>query len=170
MELLKLAEQKYIKKGLPPFGPGDTVSVYLKIKEAGKERVQLFRGVIISRRGTGLGETFIIRKVSFGIGVERIIPVNSPAIDRIEVESRGNVRRAKLYFLRKLRGRKSRLKTYEEFIAPTQEEKEAIASEVLGEPVASIGEEKEENKLERKTDAPVEKKPSKEKTDKPAKK
>lgn len=132
MELLKLAEQKYLRKEIPPFGPGDTVSVYLKIKEGGKERVQVFRGVVISRRGFGLGESFIIRKISFGVGVERVIPLHSPSIESIEVETRGNVRRAKLYFLRKLRGRKSRLKTFEEFIAPTEEEKEVIAAEALG--------------------------------------
>lgn len=136
MELLKLAEQKYLRKNIPPFGPGDTLSVYLKIKEGGKERIQAFRGVVISRRGSGLGESFILRKVSFGVGVERVIPLHSPSIDSIEVETRGNVRRSKLYFLRKLRGRKSRLKIFEEFIAPTEEEQETMAAEALVAPVA----------------------------------
>ncbi|OGQ35985.1 MAG: 50S ribosomal protein L19 [Deltaproteobacteria bacterium RIFCSPHIGHO2_12_FULL_43_9] len=164
MELLKLAEQKYLKKNIPPFGPGDTVSVYLKVKEGGKERVQVFRGVVISRRGSGLGESFIVRKISFGVGVERVIPLHSPSIDSIEVETRGNVRRAKLYFLRKLRGRKSRLKIFEEFIAPTEEEKEAMVAEALSTPAAAEIPQKEKEepkksvtKRNKKADKPAKK-------------
>lgn len=149
VQLLKLAEEKYYKKDLPPFGPGDTVSVFLKIKESGKERVQAFRGVVIARRGTGLGESFIVRKVSFGVGVERVIPLHSPTIESIQVESRGDVRRAKLFFLRKLRGRKSRLKTYEEFIVPAKVDSVEVAGEASDLATASPEVAKKEEKADK---------------------
>jgi len=95
---------------IPAFAAGDTVKVYVKIKEGEKERIQAFQGVVISKRGSGSGATFTVRKVSYGIGVERIFPLHSPAIDKIEVITRGRVRRSKIYYLRKLRGKAARIR------------------------------------------------------------
>ena len=95
---------------LPSFAAGDTVKVYVKIKEGEKERIQAFQGVVISRRGGKTNATFTVRKVSYGIGVERIFPLYSPIIDKIEVITRGRVRRSKIYYLRKLRGKAARIK------------------------------------------------------------
>ena len=95
---------------IPAFAAGDTLKVYVKIKEGEKERIQAFQGVVISKRGSGTGATFTVRKVSYGIGVERIFPLHSPAIDKIEVITRGRVRRSKIYYLRKLRGKAARIK------------------------------------------------------------
>ena len=94
---------------IPDFKSGDTVRVHTKVKEGDKERLQLFEGVVIKRHGAGASATFIVRKISYGVGVERIFPVQSPVIERIEFVSRGKVRRSKLYYLRKLSGRKARL-------------------------------------------------------------
>ena len=99
-----------IRKDLPAFRAGDTVRVHVKVKEGQQERVQLFEGVVIQRRGGGISETFTVRKISNGVGVERILPLNSPRIDKIEVVKRGKVRRAKLFYLRKLRGKAARIK------------------------------------------------------------
>ncbi len=102
------------KRGtVPPFRPGDTVRVHVKIKEADKERLQVFEGTVIARKNTGLGETITVRKVSFGHGVERIFPVHAPVVDHIEVVRTGRVRRAKLYYLRGLKGKAARLKERE---------------------------------------------------------
>lgn len=95
---------------VPSFRPGDQVRVHYRIKEGEKERVQVFQGVVIRRKGGGARETFTVRKVSYGVGVERIFPVHSPKIEKLEVVSRGHVRRAKLYYLRELRGKKARLR------------------------------------------------------------
>jgi large subunit ribosomal protein L19 len=95
---------------LPAFRPGDQVRVHYRIKEGEKERVQVFQGVVIRRRGGGIRESFTVRKVSYGVGVERIFPVHSPKIEKLEVVSRGHVRRAKLYYLRQLRGKRARLR------------------------------------------------------------
>lgn len=95
---------------MPTFNPGDTVTVHYKIKEGAKERIQQYQGVVIQRNGVGANETFTVRKVSNSIGVERIFPVNSPNIDKLEVNSRGAVRRAKLFYLRGLTGKKARIK------------------------------------------------------------
>ncbi len=110
MELIREVEKDYLRKDLPDFRPGDTVRVHLKIKEGDKERIQVFEGVVIARRGGGLRETFTVRKISFGIGVERIFPLHSPKIEKIEVVKRGRVRRAKLYFLRGLSSKKMKRK------------------------------------------------------------
>lgn len=99
-----------IRKDLPAFSAGDTIKVYVRIIEGGKERVQVFQGVCIARRGSGVSETFIVRKVSGGIGVERNFPVNSPIISKIELVKRGKVRRHKIYFLRQRSGKSARLK------------------------------------------------------------
>lgn len=111
--LLADCERAHLRSDIPDFAPGDTVRVYVKIKEGDKERLQAFEGVVIARKHGGLRETFTVRKVSFGTGVERIFPLHSPVIDHIEVVRRGDVRRAKLYYLRKLRGKKARIREKE---------------------------------------------------------
>lgn len=93
----------------PKFGTGDTITVYYKIKEGNKERIQHFKGVVLQRKGNGTTETFTIRKMSGGIGVERIFPLNSPILEKIEVNKKGKVRRAKIFYLRKLTGKKARI-------------------------------------------------------------
>ena len=110
MEKIKQLEREMMRMDLPAFGPGDTVNVHVKIKEGEKERVQVFQGVVISKRKGTTNATFTVRKVSYGIGVERIFPMHSPIIDKVEVVSRGRVRRAKIYYLRKLRGKAARIK------------------------------------------------------------
>ena len=95
---------------IPEFQPGDTLRVNVRIKEGERERVQAFEGVCIARDGTGVNETFTVRKISFGVGVERVFPVHAPTVDKIEVVTRGDVRRAKLYYLRNLTGKKARIK------------------------------------------------------------
>jgi large subunit ribosomal protein L19 len=109
MNQLVQVESEYLKKDVPEFRPGDTVKVHVRVVEGNKERIQLFQGVVISRRGGGTRESFTVRKVSGGVGVERIFPLHSPVIDRIEIVRRGKVRRAKLYYLRDLRGRAARI-------------------------------------------------------------
>ena len=108
----KIAQQ-YIRAGQPEFRPGDTVRVHVRIKEGDKERLQAFEGIVIARKNRGMGESFTVRKISFGQGVERIFPVHSKVIDRIEVLRRGRVRRAKLYYLRGLRGKAARIRERE---------------------------------------------------------
>ncbi|MBB2942215.1 large subunit ribosomal protein L19 [Actinoplanes lutulentus] len=98
----------------PDFRAGDTVKVHARVVEGNRSRVQVFQGVVIARHGSGLRETFKVRKISFGVGVERTYPINSPALDRIEVLTRGDVRRAKLYYLRELRGKKAKIKELRE--------------------------------------------------------
>lgn len=102
-------EKQQLKKNLPEFRAGDTVKVHTKIKEGDKERIQIFEGVVIKKRGTSNRSTFTVRKVSYGVGVERVFPVNSPMIDKIEIKQKGQVRRAKLYYLRGLSGRAARI-------------------------------------------------------------
>ncbi|ADX67095.1 MULTISPECIES: 50S ribosomal protein L19 [Weeksella] len=109
--LVKYVQDKYVaKKEFPAFAAGDTITVYQEITEGGKSRVQFFRGVVIQRRGHGATETFTIRKMSGDVGVERIFPVNLPAIQKIEVNKRGKVRRARIFYFRNLRGKKARIK------------------------------------------------------------
>jgi len=110
METVKQMEREMMRLDLPSFFPGDTVKVHVKIKEGEKERIQAFQGVVISKRKGLANATFTVRKVSYGIGVERIFPLHSPVIDRIEVLTRGKVRRSKVYYLRKLKGKAARLK------------------------------------------------------------
>jgi large subunit ribosomal protein L19 len=110
MEKIKQLEREVMRLDLPAFAPGDTVKVHVKIKEGEKERIQVFQGVVISKRRGTTNATFIVRKVSYGVGVERIFPLHSPIIDKIEIVTRGRVRRAKIYYLRKLRGKAARLK------------------------------------------------------------
>lgn len=109
--LVKYVEDKYVVKNeLPEFGAGDTLTVYYDIKEGNKTRTQFFKGVVIQRRGSGQTETFTIRKMSGTVGVERIFPINMPAIQKIEVNKRGKVRRARIFYFRKLKGKKARIK------------------------------------------------------------
>ena len=110
MNELHQVESTYLRQGHPEFRSGDTVRVHVRVVEGDKERIQVFQGVIIARRGDGTRETFTVRKISYGVGVERTFPVHSPSIDKIEPVSRGRVRRAKLYYLRDLRGKAARIK------------------------------------------------------------
>jgi large subunit ribosomal protein L19 len=110
MNTLDFIDQSSLRDDIPAFGPGDTVNVHVKVIEGSKERVQVFKGVVLRRQGGGVRETFTVRKESYGVGVERTFPVHSPNIDHVEVVTRGDVRRAKLYYLRELRGKKAKIK------------------------------------------------------------
>lgn len=110
MDLLKVAESQFdTQKEFPKFSAGDTITVHYKIKEGNKERIQNFRGVVIQRKGEGVKETFTVRKMSGNIGVERIFPIASPFIEQIDVNKRGRVRRARIYYFRELTGKKARI-------------------------------------------------------------
>jgi large subunit ribosomal protein L19 len=109
--LLKFVQDEFVtKKDIPDFGAGDTITVYYQIKEGNKTRTQFYRGVVLQRRGTGSSETFTIRKMSGTIGVERIFPINMPALQKIEINKRGKVRRARIFYFRGLTGKKARIK------------------------------------------------------------
>ncbi len=110
MNPIEMLEKEQIRVDLPPFRVGHTIRVYSRIKEGDKERIQVFEGTVIRKRKGNTGATFTVRKVSYGIGVEKIFPLHSPTIDKIEVVSRGKVRRARLYYLRKLSGKAAKLK------------------------------------------------------------
>ena len=109
MNLIDTLEQEQVKKEIVPFVPGDTVRIHVKVVESGRERIQVFEGAVIRRRGGGLSETFTVRRVSHGVGVERTFPLHTPKIEKIEIIRRGRVRRARLYYLRKLRGKAARI-------------------------------------------------------------
>lgn len=110
-DLVKFVQDEFVAKNeIPEFSAGDTITVYYEIKEGDKKRTQFFRGVVIQRRGTGASETFTIKKMSGTIGVERIFPINMPAIQKIEVNKKGKVRRARIYYFRNLTGKKARIK------------------------------------------------------------
>jgi large subunit ribosomal protein L19 len=106
---LREVEKEQLRDSIPAFAPGDTVRVHVKVREGEKERIQVFEGVVIGRRGGGIRESFTVRKISYGIGVERVFPVHSPSIDKVQVVRHGKVRRAKLYYLRALKGKAARL-------------------------------------------------------------
>ncbi|MDH3957923.1 MAG: 50S ribosomal protein L19 [Actinomycetota bacterium] len=110
MNTLDAVDAASLRTDIPDFRPGDTVKVHVKVVEGNRSRIQVFQGVVIRRHGGGLGETFTVRKISFGTGVERTFPVHTPIIDKIEVVTRGDVRRAKLYYLRELRGKKAKIR------------------------------------------------------------
>ena len=110
MDVLHEIEKEQLRSDIPDVSPGDTVRVMVRIKEAGRERIQSFEGVVIARKGGGLRETVTVRKVSGGVGVERIFPLHSPSIEEFKILRKGKVRRAKLYYLRQLRGKKARIK------------------------------------------------------------
>lgn len=110
MNTIDYLEFAQMKKDIPPFKPGDTVKVQVKIVEGDKSRIQAFQGVVISRQNGGVRESFTVRKISNGVGVERVFPLHSPTVEAIEIVTRGHVRRAKLYYLRKLRGKAARIR------------------------------------------------------------
>ena len=110
MQPLDIVAAASLRSDIPAFGPGDTVKVHVNIVEGSRSRVQVFQGVVLGRSGDGVRETFTVRKSSFQVGVERTFPVHSPIIDKIELVTRGDVRRAKLYYLRELRGKKAKIK------------------------------------------------------------
>lgn len=109
MNRLERIEDETLRTDVPDFRAGDTVRVHVRVREGDKERIQVFQGVVISRRGRGAGQSFTVRKISGGVGVERVFPIHSPVIDKIDVVRRGRVRRAKLYYLRDLRGKAARI-------------------------------------------------------------
>ena len=115
MQPTDLVDQQNLRDDVPDFAAGDTLKVHVRVVEGNRQRVQLFEGVVVKRQGSGVRETFTVRKLSFGVGVERTFPVHSPIIDRIEVASRGDVRRAKLYYLRDRVGKRAKVKEKREF-------------------------------------------------------
>ena len=125
-----LVDRGSLRDDVPAFSPGDTVKVHVRVVEGTRERIQVFQGVVIRRQGSGVQETFTVRKVSFGVGVERTFPVHSPIIQRIELDRQGDVRRAKLYYLRDLRGKKAKIK---EKRLPTKAGTKAVATPVVPE-------------------------------------
>ncbi len=110
MELIRELTQEYLKSDIPDFRSGDTLKVHVRLKEGEKERIQVFEGLVVARKHGGISETFTVRKISGGIGVERVFPLHSPSIAKLEVSRRGRVRRAKLYYIRSLRGKAARIK------------------------------------------------------------
>lgn len=110
MDVIRQLDREQMRMDLGQFGPGDTVRVHVKIKEGDKERIQVFQGVVISKRKGGMNATFTVRKVSYGVGVERIFPTHSPVIDHVELVTRGRVRRAKIYYMRRLHGKAARIR------------------------------------------------------------
>ncbi|BCS81570.1 50S ribosomal protein L19 [Anaerocellum diazotrophicum] len=110
MDIIREIESEMLRKDIPDFKPGDTVRVYFKVIEGGRERVQAFEGLVIKRRGKGLSETFTVRRISYGVGVERVFPLHSPRLEKIEVIRRGKVRRSKLYYIREKIGKAAKIK------------------------------------------------------------
>ncbi|MCY0887186.1 MAG: 50S ribosomal protein L19 [Alicyclobacillaceae bacterium] len=110
MNLLQLVAREQLRSDIPSFRPGDTVRVHVKVREGQRERIQVFEGLVIRRRGSAISATYTVRKISYGVGVERTFPLHSPKVDKIEVMRRGKVRRAKLYYLRGLSGKAARIK------------------------------------------------------------
>jgi len=117
MNIIDSVDAASLRDDVPAFRPGDTVKVNVKVVEGNRSRVQAFQGVVIARAGGGIRETFTVRKISFGVGVERTFPVHSPSLDSVEVVTRGDVRRAKLYYLRNLRGKKAKIKEKRDRVA-----------------------------------------------------
>jgi large subunit ribosomal protein L19 len=117
MNTLDALDADSLRADIPEFRPGDTVKVHVRVVEGNRSRIQVFQGVVIRRQGGGIRETFTVRKVSFGVGVERTFPVHTPVVEKIEVVTRGDVRRAKLYYLRELRGKAAKIKEKREQIA-----------------------------------------------------
>jgi large subunit ribosomal protein L19 len=131
MNKTDLVEKPRLREDIPVFRPGDTVKVHVRVAEAGRERIQVFQGVVIRRQGGGLRETFTVRKISFGVGVERTFPLHSPTVSKIEVMTQGRVRRAKLYYLRERRGKKARIRELREPVGPRGTTAELDAAEEL---------------------------------------
>lgn len=148
MRTLDFVEKENLRRDLPPFKVGDTVAVHATVREGDKERIQVFQGLVIRRRGGGVGETFTVRKVSSGVGVERVFPVQSPLVTKVEIKARGYVRRARLYYLRDLSGKKARLHSKVRDLSGLISEEEADALENAAEVVAAPPEEVEEAAVE----------------------
>ena len=117
MNTLDVLDADQLRDDIPSFRPGDTVKVHVRVIEGNRSRIQVFQGVVIRRQGGGIRETFTVRKVSFGVGVERTFPVHTPVVEKIEVVTRGDVRRAKLYYLRELRGKAAKIKEKRETVS-----------------------------------------------------
>src|SRR5205823_13208920 len=130
-----LVDRTTLRDDVPDFAPGDTVKVHVRVVEGNRERIQMFQGVVIRRQGGGLRETFTVRKISFGVGVERTFPVHSPSIGKLEVVQKGKVRRAKLYYLRELRGKRARIRERREIqgASPQGAPAEPVAPAASGE-------------------------------------
>ena len=148
MRSLDFVDGPHLRSDLPPFRVGDTVRAHVKVREGEKERIQVFEGVVIRRRGAGMSETFTVRKISYGVGVERTLPIQSPSGAKVEIKSRGFVRRSRLYYLRDLRGKKARLRSkvrdLSDLVAPAPEEIEAeVAPAVEGEVEEPAADEKQ---------------------------
>ena len=157
MNKTDLVEKSYLRSDIPSFRPGDTVKVHVRVVEGSRERVQVFQGVVIGRQNGGLRETFTVRKISFGVGVERTFPVHSPSIAKLEIVSRGQVRRAKLYYLRELRGKKARIKERridEAKLAAMDEAAAQAAAEAADDAQAEAAEEVAEEPSEDSADGP----------------
>lgn len=152
MQTLDFVERESLRRDLPPFKVGDTVAVHVRVREGDKERIQVFQGLVIRRRGGGIGETFTVRKISSGVGVERIFPVQSPLVTKIEIKARGYVRRSRLYYLRNLTGKKARLHSKVRDLSGliSEEEADALANaeglEEAAPPEAEAAEEAAEEK------------------------
>jgi len=164
MNVMDRIQKAPLRRDLPPFRPGDTVRVHVRVTEGDKQRIQVFEGVVLRRRGHGVSASFTVRKISSGVGVERVFPVESPNVTKVEIRSRGHVRRSRLYYLRDLRGKKARLRskvrdlsalvapqdlddpaeagTAEEAVAAVEatDEPEAAAEETFAEPEPEEGE------------------------------
>ena len=130
MRTLDFVENEMLRRDLPPFKVGDTVAVHVRVREGDKERIQVFQGLVIRRKGGGIGETFTVRKTSSGVGVERIFPVQSPLVTKVDIKSRGYVRRSRLYYLRDLTGKKARLHSKVRDLSSlvSEDEAEALAN------------------------------------------
>ncbi len=142
MNSMDAVHQQGIRTDLPPFRSGDTVRVHVNIREGEKQRIQVFEGVVIRRQGGGHSATFTVRKISYGVGVERIFPVESPAVTKIEIKQRGHVRRSRLYFLRELSGKKARLRSkvrdLSALVAPSASEPPGTAAAALEQTEAQL--------------------------------
>ncbi|MDD5361164.1 MAG: 50S ribosomal protein L19 [Ignavibacteria bacterium] len=139
MDKIKLVEAAQLRKDIPDFHVGDTISVYVKVIEGDKERIQQFKGIVMGIKGSGLSKTFRVRKISNGVGVERIFPINSPKIAKVEIVKHGSIRRAKLYYLRKLTGKAA---------TKIKEKKRKILETVIEEPTATPAETTPENTVQ----------------------
>ena len=139
MNKIDLIEKPRLRDDVPEFRPGDTVRVHVRVVEGSRERIQVFQGVVIRRQGGGLRETFTVRKMSFGVGVERTFPVHTPSIAKIEVITKGRVRRAKLYYLRERKGKRARIRERREPVATVTAVAPAEADEPEAEPVEGQG-------------------------------
>jgi large subunit ribosomal protein L19 len=127
-----------LRRDLPPFRPGDTVRVHVNVREGDKERVQVFEGVVTRRRGRGASATFTVRKISYGVGVERIFPIESPQVKKVEIKARGHVRRSRLYYLRELAGKKARLRSKVRDLSGLVAEEAGTAAEALAVPGVEV--------------------------------